>query len=122
MFAGMGARALLPVLVAALLTTAAAADERAAFLAGHEDLPLMPGLTQVEDAAVAFDTSSGRIIVAWATGPVERAAVLAFYADTLPELGWTRMRADRFQREGETLQLEFAAGDLLTVRFTVAPE
>ncbi len=118
---------LLLVLVAALALApgprpAARAEAATVFLAGMEDLPLMPGLTQVNDAGVAFDASTGRIVVAWATGPVSKAQVLAFYGETLPQLGWVADRPDRFHRAGETLALDFTAGDVLTVRFTLSPQ
>lgn len=112
--------------VAALLLAAAAAAQSAQngnFVAGVEDLPLMPGLSQVEAASTVFDAPTGRIVEAFAAGPVTREQVLAFYAETLPQLGWTAERPDRFRREGEELRLEFLGGeDELTVRFTLAPD
>ena len=60
------------------------------FVEGVEDLPLMPGLSNVEAAGLAFDTVEGRIVVAFASGRVTREAVLVFYADTMPQLGWKR--------------------------------
>jgi hypothetical protein len=92
------------------------------FVEGVEDLPLMPGLANVEAAGVAFDTPQGRIIVAYASGRVTREAVLSFYGSTLPQLGWARDRDGRFRREMETLQFEFSRTDSgLTVRFTLSP-
>ncbi|HEX6958628.1 MAG TPA: hypothetical protein VF194_11640 [Ferrovibrio sp.] len=95
----------------------------AAFVAGVEDLPLMPGLSQIETASTVFDAPSGRIVEAYAAGPVTREQVLAFYAETLPQLGWTADRPARFRREGEELHLEFLDGDEgeLTVRFSLSP-
>src|SRR5262249_60165781 len=99
------------------------AADRAGFVAGVEALPLMPGLKVVTDTAVAFDAAAGRIVEAYAIGPVARQAVLDFYAQTLPPLGWTMERPDRFQRQGKALQLDFFGRDnQLTVRYTVAPQ
>ncbi len=116
----------LPVALAAALALAlprwAAGDEPAAFLAGVEDVPVMPGLTQLESAGVAFDASTERIVVAWAAGAVGKDDVLRFYGDTLPQLGWVMDRPGRFRRDGEALQLDFLAGDILTVRFTLSPD
>lgn len=92
------------------------------FVEGVEDLPLMPGLSNVEAAGLAFDTVEGRIVVAFASGRVTREAVIAFYADTLPQLGWKREQELRFRRDAENLTLEFsrnASG--LTVRFSLSP-
>ncbi|MEX2008945.1 MAG: hypothetical protein WEC41_02030 [Dongiaceae bacterium] len=116
----------LPALALALALAAAAAGRAGAdeaFIAGVEDLPLMPGLTQIDSAGLVFDTPTGRIVEAYAAGPVAAQAVLDFYAATLPELGWAVERPDRFRREGEELRLEFLdGGDRLTVRFSLSPE
>lgn len=100
----------------------AAEDERG-FVAGFEDLPLMPGLTQVTDAGTVFDTPSGRIVDAYANGAVAAEDVAAFYARTLPQLGWQRISDHRYRREGERLDLEIRGGNgPTTVRFYLAPD
>jgi hypothetical protein len=115
----------LAVLVLALLAPAgpAPAADRTAFVAGVEDLPLVPGMKVVSDTVVAFDAAAGRIVEAYAIGPLTKRFVLDFYGQTLPQLGWTAERPDRFLRQGEALQLDFFGRDQqLTVRFTVAPQ
>lgn len=94
-----------------------------AFVAEIPDLPLMPGLAEVPDAAVVFDKPAGRIVEAYAEGAVTRDAVAAFYARTLPQLGWRMLDHGRYSREGERLSLVLlgADGDLI-VRFTIEPE
>ncbi|MBM3573481.1 MAG: hypothetical protein FJX52_14175 [Alphaproteobacteria bacterium] len=95
---------------------------REAFVEGVEDVPLMPGLTNVEAAGLAFDTPQGRIVVAYASGSVERDAVLTFYAATLPQLGWVRERDGRYRRDAESLSFEFSrTASGLTVRITLSP-
>lgn len=92
------------------------------FVEGVEDLPLMPGLANVEGAGVAFDAVTGRIVVAYASGRVTREAVVAFYADTLPQLGWKKEQELRFRRDNENLALEFSRNSSgLTVRFSLSP-
>ena len=92
------------------------------FFALLEDVPVMPGLQPVEDAGIEFDAPSGRIVEAYAIGALARGAVLDFYRDTLPQLGWSAGAGDAFQREGEALSIDFFGPDgELTVRFTVAP-
>ena len=97
------------------------------FIEQVTDLPLMPGLSEVKDAGVIFDKPDGRIVEAYAEGDVERDAVIGFYRDTLPQLGWTRASATgaaaTFRREGENLALDFLdGGGALVVRFTLTPE
>jgi len=100
-----------------------AARAAEAFVAGLEDLPLMPGLSVVEEAGLIFDAPSGRIVEIFARGSVGRTEALAFYAATLPQLGWTAEGATAYGRERETLRLEFFEEDgELTVRFFLSPD
>ncbi len=97
----------------------AAADT---FIFGFEDLPLMEGLTQVAQDSVLFDTPQGRIVQASAVGTVTKESVLTFYDLTLPQLGWVPVAQAVYQREGETLRLEFSDADrALMVRFLTEP-
>lgn len=109
----------LPLLLLALAPFPAAGQD--AFLSGTEDLPLMPGLTEDPDAAMVFESPQGRVLEAEARGDLGLAAVRAFYADTLPQLGWTPAGDDRFTRAGEQLRLEYTAGPPLAVHFFLAP-
>lgn len=92
------------------------------YLAGLEDLPLMPGLSEAPGGQTTFEAAGGRILERSAAGSVTRAAVLRFYAETLPQLGWQPMGEGRFARAGERLQLDFAGGPQpLVVRFLITP-
>lgn len=95
------------------------------FVNGIDDMPLMPGLTQLADRNAVFDTPSGRIIEVYAEGEVGREAVRSFYAQTLPQLGWRGQGSDRYVREGETLRLEFPdarpGGRRILIRFFLSP-
>jgi hypothetical protein len=114
-------RALLAALFV-LAALAAPARAQGAFVAGIEDLPLMPGLVAQGEASV-FDAPQGRVVDATAQGTPSRAAVLEFYARTLPQLGWRAEGDGRFAREGERLVLEFPASQGATlVRFFLRPE
>jgi len=113
--------------IAPALSQDALAQEPA-FVAGIEDLPLMPGLDPVAEAGVVFDKPSGRIVESYAEGAMTRAQVEAFYRRTLPQLGWRAVDRSSdteptFLREGERLALSFLGreGDLV-VRFTLQPE
>lgn len=116
----------LALAAAAVAAGAGGAPPDGAFLSAIADLPLMRALEERRESGLVFDTPAGRIVEAYATGPVERAQVLAFYAETLPQLGWTPAGEARFRREGEVLTLEFPAAGVgargLTVRFSLAPE
>ena|SRR5579864_5985329 len=92
------------------------------FVAGTEDLPLMPGLAVVAGSTLVFDKPQGRIVEAQATGKVTRTAVQSFYDATLPQLGWTSAGGNAWRREGERLRLDFQERDgELTVGFSLSP-
>ena len=100
------------------------AQEATGFVSTIEDLPLMPGIIE-EEGGMVFDSARGRIVEAFATGPVSEAAVRAFYDETLPQLGWRPLGAGAFQRENEILKVEFPGGPgappPLTVGFRLMP-
>lgn len=115
-------RLALCLLILAAAPVAARADGDA-FVAGTEDVPLMPGLAPVAGSSVVFDKPQGRIVEAQAKGRVTRRKVRAFYAATLPQLGWGEAGADAWRREGERLRLDFSGRDGdLTIGFTLSPQ
>ena len=92
------------------------------FVAGTEDVPLMPGLAPVAGSSLTFDKPEGRIVEAQAAGKVTRAEVHRFYAQTLAQLGWSEVGTDTWRRESERLRLDFHGRDgELTVGFTLSP-
>jgi hypothetical protein len=106
------------------ISPAQAADS-GPFVPGFTDVPVMPGLASAESEPLVFDKPGGRIVQAVLSGEVPRQAVLAFYDQTLPQLGWRRTADRVFVREGEELRLEFpkpAGRQAATaVRFTLTP-
>jgi hypothetical protein len=113
-------RARLAALILALIVLPARADE---FVAGTEDVPLMPGLVTVTGKSLAFDKPEGRIVEAEARGPITRAKARDFYNTTLPQLGWSADGADRWRREGEVLRIVYDGKDgNLVVGFTLSPQ
>jgi hypothetical protein len=94
----------------------------AEFVAGTEDLPLMPGLAAVAGSSLVFDKPQGRIVEAQATGKVNRSDVQSFYGATLPQLGWASAGANAWRRDGEQLRLDFHGRDgNLTIGFSLSP-
>lgn len=102
-------------------------SEEAVFINGFEDLPLMEGMTIIEDAGISFDSLSGTIVEVYAEiGELKPAEVFSFYKKTLPQLGWTLDKEEPqlavFYREGQFLMIEYLK-DLLpnTFRFETKP-
>lgn len=105
-----------------LVGTSVRADEgQARFASVIDDLPLMSEIMEVGEG-VEFSTPDGRIAEVTTQGKVTRKAVLAFYAETLPQLGWARISETAFVREDESLTLIMEPADgQLRVRFALAP-
>lgn len=85
------------------------------YLSGHEDLPLLAGLHQDPDSVTVFDTPQGRIVETFAQTSQPAKAVFAAYAETLPQMGWTRKSQTRFERGAETLSFEVVGNGSPTV-------
>ena len=96
------------------------------FVGGTGDVPLAPGLIEDSNANVVFDSPTGRIVESYAYGEGAVADVNAFYADTLPQLGWLAVGPGVFRREGEILRIratrEEGAANRIVVRFSLSPD
>ena len=118
--------AVISSLLVALTATVGLAQETRYFEA-LPDLPVMPGLIELEAAGLSFDKPGGRIVTLYATGTAAPESVIDFYDETLPALGWQASGAEIWLREGERLTLEanrdarVRDGDTVA-RFTLAPE
>lgn len=116
----MRVRLLCPLLP--LLLAASGPAWPADFVAGTEDVPLMPGLAAIAGSTLVFDKPEGRIVEAQAKGKLTRAKVHAFYAASLPPLGWRAVGAEQWRRDAERLRLDFHGPDGdLKVGFTLSP-
>lgn len=81
-------------------------DGSTAFFSGIEDLPVTPGLREIQDESLIYDTSAGRIVQAYAQGHLSSGSILEFYRVTLPQLGWQALGKKKFRRETEILELK----------------
>ena len=71
-----------------------------------QDIPVMPGLTPVEEESYVFDKPEGRILSQSAlTTSRDEKEVFAYYAKALPPLGWTRKTTRIFVRDKERLKI-----------------
>lgn len=105
----------------AFCRTVQAAD---GFLVELEDLPLAPGLTESAGGMV-FDAPTGRIVDAYAEAASGTTAsqIIAFYAQTLPELGWEKVNDASYRRDKELLHIDVDAKRHPTsVHFSVVPQ
>ncbi len=115
----IGILALVLVAVFSFSTLAAAA-----FIEGLEDVPLAPGLSQVQKENLSFGNEESRLIEASLTSSkIGFAKVEKFYKETLPQMGWIyqgkRDNILTFYREGEILDIARESVKPLLVRITV---
>lgn len=110
------------VMAGLFLLAAPAVAQGPAYLEDVDDLPLAPGLVEDPAARVAFDKPEGRIVQAAASGRVDAADVRAFYAQSLPALGWQPGADQSWIRDRESLRvLVETKGETVIVRYTIAP-
>lgn len=78
------------------------------FFSKMQDIPVMPGLRELEDQAFVFDKPQGRIVESLALfDGMPPPRILDFYAQTLPQLGWRLVSPARFVRGEESLEMSF---------------
>lgn len=83
-------------------------DAEPAFFSVIQDVPVMPGLMEIESRSFSFDKPEGGIAqVSAHLGRVNTHQVIHFYDVTLPQLGWGKIETNRFYRQNEFLQLDF---------------
>ncbi|MEP4377946.1 MAG: hypothetical protein ABJ215_05490 [Alphaproteobacteria bacterium] len=116
------AAALMSALLVLAMPAGPVAAQGPSYLADVDDLPLAPGLIEDMDAGVAFDKPEGRIVQAVASGRVDPAGVRAFYAETLPALGWQPGADGTWARGAEVLRVNVETKDGgAVVRYAIAP-
>ena len=105
------------------LTFVGIASAEDKFINGFADLPVMPGMRELPDANISFDTTSGRILIAFAESNQSVQKILSFYDNVLPQLGWKNTTSRTFLREAEILSFDFIKDDAsVIVRFSIEPE
>ena len=93
------------------------------FLTGFSDLPIMPGMQELPDANISFDTASGRIVEAFAQTEQSVERILSFYKNILPQLGWRVEKDTMFVRDTEILIIDLRKdGDSVIVQFSLEPQ
>ena len=90
------------------------------FLPGTEDIPLMAGLTQVEETA-SFDSPAERMVLISAQTNASKTDVLKFYKQSLVNLGWQVKKADLFERGSDSLIIEITPnGKINQIQFRLS--
>ena len=80
------------------------------FLPGTEDIPLMDGLTQVEETA-SFDNPAERMVLVEAQTKLPPKKVSQFYKETLTNLGWTEKKTNTFERGNDSFSIDIISSE-----------
>ena len=94
------------------------------FFTGLPDIPLMPGLVELEERALSFDKPEGRILVGAASVDDSLLAnqVQAYYAEVLPQFGWRALEPFLYVRGTERLEIGFDdMGATKILEITISP-
>ncbi len=97
---------------------------KAAFVEGLEDIPLLDGLSQIDNGSLSFGNEEIRLVESYMTSKtLSFDEVVVFYNNTLPQLGWNKKHDNNknilFERDGETLEISKETENPLVIRLTV---
>ncbi len=94
------------------------------FFTSLPDLPLMAGLEELDEEGVSFDKPEGRIIESFAVSDsLKQVEIMRFYEEVLPQLGWSRLGENAFERENEILSFKFESEEArIFVTLMVSPK
>jgi len=82
------------------------------------DIPIMPGLEEVQDQALLFDKPDGKIASVMALSKTLTPAQTGqFYKDVLPPLGWREQTTQSYTRAGEKLEIRIEENPPYTVLY-----
>lgn len=94
------------------------------FIEGLDDVPVMQGLKQMQSNNISFGNSEIRFVEAYLSGKkASFSAVVRFYKETLPQLGWHFIGQQgnilHFERDTELLDIAREKKSPLLVRITL---
>lgn len=111
------------ILMVGVCASLVAYAQNVQFFSAFQDIPLMPGLTELGEQGVVYDKPGGRFAESLADiGGQDAAAVLAYYDASMPQFGWKKLESGAYSRENERLILQFESFEGREVlRLSVAP-
>lgn len=94
------------------------------FIEGLEDVPVAPGLHQIQNDTLSFGNEESRFVEVILEGnKTSFGTVGNFYKSTLPQMGWIyqgkRGKTFLFDRDGEVMDISKDAENPLRIRITV---
>lgn len=115
------------IILATIVFNVSAARAAPEFFETLYDIPLMIGMSEVEEEALNFDKPSGRI--SKAAGLIVNSnpqAIETYYDATLKQMGWQRTENLTYMRKQERLKINISKsnayeGDAYIVSFSIEP-
>jgi len=81
------------------------------FIKGSQDIPLIDGLTLIDDEDIEFDTILGGFDSSSYLANISTEVISQFYLNNLPKLGWNLQKNSSnqiiFSRENQKLSIKF---------------
>ncbi len=106
----------------AVLFAVPAHAAKTAYFSAVNDLPMMQGMVELPADTVIFDKPAGRIVEFSARTAEPQGAILQFYHESLPPLGWKPVKKGLFVRAHEKLKIDFGRQmDETLVNFALTP-
>jgi hypothetical protein len=112
-------------LVLLLLALAGTAEaDQTKYVAGIEDLPLMPGLKQGLAPTLDLKHLFGHTVTSNARGDMTAQQVTDYYAETLPRHGWVQVTPVEYRRGNEDLDIAVRSSHMsgAMVHFELIPD
>ena len=95
-------------LILMLWSSAVFANTPPTMVQGMQDMPIMPGLRNLNDAAdYRFSALEGRLVRTLLKGGASPQRILNYYDVVLARLGWTKVETQHYAREDESLKFIF---------------
>ncbi len=107
-----------------LIACAPVAQAQALFFDELGDVPVMPALQELPERTLVFDKPSGKIaqVTALPGAGVTIPAIMAFYAESLPQFGWQKQGASGYVREEQKLTISpLTEGGRILLVFRLEP-
>ena len=99
---------------------------RSNFFNDLDDVPIMQGMTMIDNSNIIFDSPLGKFVELYAISNNTSQDIISFYRQALPELGWKEIKNNQFSRDNEQLTLDFYSSKQvqsnIIVRFTLSPQ
>lgn len=111
-------------IVLSLAATIAFAQDTYRYVPGTEDIPVYQGLVENKEARLLYDVVEGNIVDTLFEGDASSYNnIKHFYEETLPQIGWKKVKYQIYERGDERLELDYSLSDnKIMLQFSLRPK